>query len=263
MSNGSLAAKAPTTRAFLLAGQSNMVGTAQVDELPPALRIPPANVRFFEDGEERALLWRPRFGPEVGFAHALAAALPEDGIIVCKLARSGANLHYDWNPDGRSRGTEDEYRGPLYPKLVDVIRALRTLPAPTRSPLRICGLVWMQGERDAVFEFMARAYAGNLAAFLAAVRRDTGEATLPCLLGTVTSRVYRLAENRFQHTFQDIVREAQCAVARQDPRVRVVETRDLPQSDNLHYDTTGQILLGRRFADAYLEIEKRATSPTA
>lgn len=261
MSNSSQDSAGRTIKAFILAGQSNMVGAGISHELPAALATPPAQVRLIEDGQEKPLLWRPRFGPEVGFAHAIARAFPGDPIILCKVARGGANLFYDWNPDGCSRGAEDEYRGPLYPKLIEAVRQLKTAYNTSERPVRLCGLCWMQGERDSVFEFMARAYARNLAAFLAAVRRDTGESHLPCVLGAVASRVYRLAEGRFQHAFKDIVREAQRDVARQDPLVALVETMDLPQNDNLHFDTSGQILLGQRYARSLVELASRSDIP--
>jgi hypothetical protein len=254
MSNDSPQMRIGQARTFILAGQSNMAGAGVPKELPPPLAALPARVRLFEEGQERDLLWRPRFGPEIGLAHELARAFPDDPIILCKVARGGANLHYDWNPDGVSQGPEDEYRGPLYPRLLEALRALPAAIGLPRHPLQVCGLVWMQGERDSVFEFMARAYSKNLTAFIAAIRRDTSQAGLPCILAEVSPRVYRLAEGRFQHAFREVVREAQHTVARQDSRVGLVETMDLPQCDNLHFDTAGQILLGQRCARSLLDL---------
>jgi hypothetical protein len=207
-------------------------------------------VRLFEDGQWQELLGRDHFGPEVGFAQAIAPAFPHDRIVLCKVARGGGNLFYDWNPDGISRGPEDEYRGPLYPKLTSALASLRDQLASENEDAAVSALIWMQGERDSVFEFMAESYAGNLAAFIAAVRRDTGNARLPVILIQIAPRVYRLEDGRFQHAFRRTVQAAQQAVAAADPMVTLVETTDLPQCDNLHFDTGGQLELGKRCAEA-------------
>ena len=111
----------------------------------------------------------------------------------------------------------------------------------------------MQGERDSVFEFMAESYESNLTDFINAVRRATGNDYLPFIIAQIEPRVYRLEDKQFQHAFRHIVQEAQRAVASSNPSVELVETIDLPQSDNLHFDTGGQLELGRRFTEAYLK----------
>ena len=120
--------------------------------------------------------------------------------------------------------------------------------------MRVCGLLWMQGERDAVFETMAAAYERNLAGFIAAVRRDTGTLDLPVILGEIAPRVYNLEKRCFKHAFREIVQGARQHVADADPRVDLVHTLDLPQRDNLHFDTAGQLELGRRLARAAVEL---------
>lgn len=235
-------------RIFLFAGQSNMVGSGAVSELPAALLKPPAGTHLYEDGAlHDSLLWRAHFGPELGFAHALATSSASAPTILCKVAASGANLAYDWAPDATARSHEDTYRGPLYPRLVDHIGQLTRLC----SPARIEGMLWMQGERDSVFSSMAESYERNLTAFIEAIRRDSGVRDLPFVLGLIAPRVYRIAEGVFQHAHRDVVRAAQLRVAAALPCVMTVETNDLPQRDNLHYDTGGQVELGRRFAKGY------------
>jgi hypothetical protein len=243
-----------TARVFLLAGQSNMVGAGLTGDLPPDLRAAPPNVRLFEDGQERDLVWGETFGPEVGFAHTLAPHLDPDPLVLCKTARGGANLFYDWNPDGVSRGPEDEYRGPMYPALIEHLQQVASALQDSDGDSRLEAMLWMQGERDSVFPFMAGAYEENLLGFIAAVRRDTGAANLPFILGRVAPRVYLLQERRFQHAWREVVQDAQQRVAEDEDGVALVETRDLPQSDNLHFDARGQLELGRRFARAYGEL---------
>ena len=82
---------------------------------------------MFENGEFRELVHGDTFGPEVGFAHEIVQVYPEDTIVLCKVAFGGANLYYDWNPDGVSQGPEDVYRGPMYPKLIDAVFRLKAV----------------------------------------------------------------------------------------------------------------------------------------
>jgi len=237
-------------RIFLLAGQSNMVGAGIT-----AQKIPSGNVRLFEDGEWRDLFWRNRFGPEVGLSQTLSSAFFDDQIVLCKVAQGGANLYYDWNPDGVSKGAEDEYRGPLYPKLIEALETLNAQLSSSSESFEWSGMMWMQGERDSVFESMAESYERNLTDFVSVVRRGTGNGNLPFVIGQIAPRVYRLEEGQFQYAYRHVVQEAQRAVASSNPLVELIETMDLPQSDNLHFDTGGQLELGRRFAKAYLEPE--------
>lgn len=241
-------------RVFLLAGQSNMVGAGVTAQIPAAQRRFPQNVRLFEAGAWRDLLWGDRFGPEVGFANEIGRALPDDLIALCKVAGSGANICYDWNPDGVSRGAEDVYRGPLYPKLFAEFNSLKSLLKGQGEPVDVSAMLWMQGERDSVFQSMAEFYAVNLAAFIARIRLDLGDSTLPFLLAEIAPRVYLPEEQRLQHAFRDVVQKAQREVASADPWAKLVQTLDLPQSDNLHFDTGGQLELGCRFALAYLSV---------
>ena len=236
---------------FLLAGQSNMTGAGITAEIPPEQKTCPANVRLFEDGQWQDLLRHDQFGPEVGLAHELSLLLKDDQIVLCKVAAGGANLYYDWNPDGVSRGPEDLYRGPLYPILSRAIATITSELSAAGTPGKISGLFWMQGERDSVFEFMAESYEKNLTDFIANVRTNAENRELPVILGKISPRVYSLKEKRFQHPFRRIVQHAQQAVADADPLVSLVETTDLPQADNLHFDTGGQLELGKRFARAY------------
>lgn len=121
----------------------------------------------------------------------------------------------------------------------------------------MAGLLWMQGERDSVFAFMARKYAANLVRFIRHVRHDTASPGLPVIMGRISPRVYDMSRMVFQHVYRTVVQKAQDCVARSCRRVRLVQTDDLPQGDNLHYTTGGQLVLGRRFAEAWLSLPSR------
>ena len=241
------------TQIFVLAGQSNMVGAGVTADVPDRWRAAPANLRLYVDGEVRPWLNKERFGPEVGFGIEVAAALPDTPVVLSKVARSGANLYYDWNPDGVSRGNEDVYRGPVYPALLSSMDTLSAgLRGQGEAPV-VAGVIWMQGERDSVIEVMADAYEANLHAFIRQVRLDLGP-DLPFLMGQVSPRIIELPELRYRHAFRETVRRAQVAVAGSMPHVALITTDDLPQSDNLHFTSAGLLELGRRYAAAWFEM---------
>ena len=75
---------------------------------------------------------------------------------------------------------------------------------------------------------------------------------LPFVLGLVNPPPER-------YPAYDAVRDAQRRAAREFVNVHLVETDDLSKrSDNLHYDTAGNLELGRRFAAMYLSLGVKA-----
>lgn len=207
-----------------------------------------AHIRLFEDGAFRDFGWRPRFGPEVGCAAAWTRARPGESLVCCKFARDASNLYYDWHPEATVGGSEDEFRGPLYPRLLHQWRLLReTLLEAGEQPV-LSAFCWMQGERDSVFRFMAENYQQSLSALIRHIRADTAAPELPVVIGRVAPRVIDPATGESRHPFHALVHEAQTRIARELPGISLVETADLPQSDNLHFTAAGQIELGRRFA---------------
>jgi len=239
------------TRIFLLGGQSNMEGAGIVAELPEQYVYAPEQISLFENGEFRELVHGDTFGPEVGFTHEIVQVYPEDTIVLCKVAFGGANLYYDWNPDGVSQGPEDVYRGPLYPKLTAAMSRLKVHLSEDDSEAVFCGMLWMQGERDSVFDFMAETYEQNMQAFISCIRRDTGVAGLPFIMGQICPRVINHDTGTYNHTWRRKVQMAQRSVAEKENKVFLIPTDDIPQSDNLHFDTVGLLELGKRYARIY------------
>ncbi len=227
----------------LLAGQSNMVGYGLTGELPPDVASLPPNVKLYVDGAPATPNDRERFGPEVGFAHALGAAEPQQPFILVKFAVGGTSL-LAWAPEWTSEQAEitnNAGAGPLYKRFHDYLADV-----PLSSDARFGGVLWMQGERDARFPQAGSAYFENLYTLIEAFRRDVQQPELPFILGRVNPPADRFL-------LLDAVRRAQEVAARALPGVRLVDTDDLTKrDDDIHYDTGGILELGRRFADAYL-----------
>jgi hypothetical protein len=241
---------------FLLGGQSNMAGNGFSADLPDAYatyRTAPANVSIWNNQKKA---WEPlaikqRFGPEIGFGHTLAKALPDHHIGLVKFAKGGTSMDR-WAPTGE-----------LYPQLIGAYQAAReTVPD---APL--AALLWHQGESDSDTESAALAYKQKTADHIAAIRKDTGEPDLLFILGQINPAHHFMGRPRF--IYSEIVRAAQADLGAEN--TAMIPTDDLeknayvrgaaatPQKDQvpakqdqIHYSAKGQIQLGIRFAQTYL-----------
>ncbi len=234
---------------FILAGQSNMVGRGRYDDLPAGERALPDNVSFHQVALNSNLQpVQGQLGPEYGLTHALAPAHP-GGILVVKYAVDASSL-LDWAPRwdrAQAEITGNPHFGPLYHTLlgyVAEVQASREVHCPPAA------VVWMQGERDARFPEAGREYEQNLEVLIRSLRRDLDAPDLPFLLGRINPppALYPAVEE---------VQRAQAAVAQRLDGVVLVSTEGLAkQRDELHYNTVGQIELGRRFAEVFLQLGK-------
>jgi hypothetical protein len=230
--------------AFVLIGQSNMVGFGQVRDLPANQTEFPANIIFYDQGERKQLGQQRRFGPEVGFARTLAEAFPDDTIVLAKYAVGGTSIA-QWMPYDSGQESPVE-PGPakrslrLYPALMDALKPVMA------GNSRVCAVLLMQGEADAKNDALAKAYGVRLADFIAALRRDLKNAQFLLLYGKVNPPA-----DRFPAVA--LLRNQQETLKTRVPGVEMISTDDLSKRpDGLHYDSSGQLELGRRFAAAYL-----------
>jgi hypothetical protein len=230
--------QAQTTKVFLLAGQSNMVGWSSNSNLPQELQQPRPDIQIYWGGVWTYL--RPGlggsssyFGPEITFCRDIVDVQPGEDIVFVKYAVSGTSLWNDWQPT----------YGVQYINFMNTIdNALLSVSEP-----EIVGMIWMQGESDAwpsqsTLEH-AQEYQQNLTNFIQSVRADLGIPDLPFVIGRISqSPVW---------TWRDIVRQAQVNVSQTVPNTALVDTDDLPLlTDNMHYTASGMVTLGTRFADA-------------
>ena len=232
---------------FVLAGQSNMAGWVQVDQLSPEEMSLPQNVTLQEavfDLHGRRI--KDRLGPEVGLARVMAPLFPDQRLVFVKYAVEGSSLLAwtpDWSPEAAA-STGNAELGSLYPLLMDQIETAQTA-LPGACP--VVAVFWMQGERDARFPAAAAAYEENLSRLIDALRDDLGASALSFFLGSVDPPPE-------QYPAVDVVRQAQSHIADRTPQVWLVSTDGLSKHpDSVHFDLAGQLELGRRFAHAYLD----------
>jgi len=272
----SAASPAAPLRVFIVAGQSNILNWhAAASALPadPAdasilcwhlSGAPPGRGLAFSANASSGGRWVPLgpqrqdpyhrherdfFGPEM----TLARNLRRHGtapVAVIKVGFFGTSLARDWDPalPGGDR---------LHATLVrEVTAALHALTASGRAH-ELAGFFWLQGETDAAQEAPARAYAANLAHFIAATRRELGVPGLPVILG----RIGPPPPNGYP--YQELVRQAQVEIARQLPHVALVSTDDLPRgSDGIHLTAAGVMTLGERWAEAWREHQRYPAEST-
>ncbi len=237
---------------FALAGQSNMVGFAPLPaEQPPLARAfvfgndyrwreaqePVDDPRDQVDLVSRDISPDLGTGPGVAFARALLEAKPEAAIGLVPCARGATSLH-EW---GRALGDATLYGS-----------CLKRLGAA--APMgRVAGVLFFQGEADAADPAQAGNapspddYGARFTTFVENLRRDLGRPHLPLVFAQIGSTTTPGAYPNWAK-----VQEQQAALHL--PCVAMIETKDLPLGDNVHYTTASYQEIGRRFARAYQEL---------
>ena len=261
---------------FILSGQSNMVGWGNSLELESVARFGHDNRLFmFEDGSWKQLkphrdpsrqqreTWGIReftFGPEIGFAHALAEAWPGKRIGIVKQAVGGTGI-MAWAPEWNERDadiTGDARKGPLYEELVG-----KALAAREAGDVEFRGFLWLQGAKDMRASATAARYAENLDQLISALRSRLGTPELPVLIGSYRQdNIPDSLEGIDPSDFGTDARRpgawqvllAQSTVSKRIARSATVILRDLPRHPrNIHANTEGMLQAGRAYANIFLE----------
>ena len=260
---------------FILSGQSNMVGSGDSTQLPERLRKGNDRVLMFEGGKwqplrpfkkaderqkERLGMTDCTFGPEIAFGDEMAKAWPDETIGIVKQAWGGTGVlawHPNWSKEQADR-TNDGEKGPLFKVLTGKVRK-----ACESADCEIMGFVWMQGGADMKEVPLGKEYLSNLKAVVEGVRKETGVPDLPFVLGS-----YRPDGMPDDLTGIDVskypdlkrpggvyVLQAQYEAQMELAPAKMVPLRDLETHPrNVHFNTAGQLELGRLFAQAYLEL---------
>ncbi len=256
------------TKVFLLGGQSNMAGLGAWPGPPAQPACPgPYNaeqtaVQFWNYGTHQTVNgfdcpgtgdgwvnlqpgygynYTTEFGPEVSFGYRLHERYPDDNIYLVKLGLTDQSLAGGWNPNGT---------GAVYNVFkARVEAAIKNLNEAHLNP-EIAGMIWMQGESDALNATYAANYQTNLKAFIETVRSDFAATDMPFVIGRILT--YYDTNPTGSNA---LVRSAQESI----PSLPGVNHVTCINTDNLqcayggHYGTQGQIDLGIRFANAIPE----------
>lgn len=256
-------------RVYFLGGQSNGNGRGDAAQLTAPLNAPQTDVRFYWNrtqsvsnvghltenawidldsgsGHGTAGTVYPReFGSELSFGRALADAGPAVNVAIVKYTHGGSNLHTEWAAGGTR-----------YTTFVATAQAALNALTTAGDTYEFGGMIWQQGESDTGGS-NADNYETNLTSLVNRVRQDVfGGQIVPFVIGSLSDSQYG-AQITTPGTGAYKVRQAQQAVAANMVQVGFVNTDTFPvrPGDTIHFDHTGQILLGQGFAAQMLLLE--------
>lgn len=251
-------ASAAHLKLFVLTGQSNSLGTTDGDGADPGPGTGPADqaVRFFwhnlanatkslgDSGGEFTTLREQQggfykgsathWGPEIGFGRRLHRAGVRDfGII--KASRGGGGNSF-W-----SKTAPDHH---MYDHVVKTVTTATASLTRAGHTFEIVGLLYLQGESDspaeaAIADMRIKELAGHL-------RRDLPNAKA---LYVIIAGIAATGGTR------DVVRAKHAAVAADSGTFSFFATTDLRQQlpDQLHFNKPAKLVIGERFAEAWLK----------
>ena len=275
LARGAADADTKTTRVFIFAGQSNMVGSdskaKDIGRFAPFVGLdrPQEQVLYsYKIGREEKLTsngWvalQPVdgvVGPELSFGRRVSQATGAP-IAIIKCAAGGTTLGGDWNPD-EPQGFK------LYGEALQLIQTSLAELDRKKVAYRIEGFMWHQGENDMFDATFRPNYGVHLKRFLARWRGDLKVPQLPFYIGELCTKTIWGMDNR-ENMYA--IRAGQKAVVGADALAEYIATShdavEIGGGEGLHYHygTLGQLEQGENYARAYLRRvgkELRAARP--
>ena len=271
--------KTDSIRVYFLGGQSNMDGHGFNKDLPDSLKSSFKNVWIFhgnpdlDGGKSGGLgIWEElksghgkgftsdgkqnnlsnRFGIELSFAEKIQRLYPNQKIAIIKYAMGGTSID---SIAARQYGSWDPYFNGInqYDNFLTTARlALETFDIDKNGiedKLIPRGIIWMQGESDALFEKSAINYYDNLEQLLILFRAVFRQNDLPIVIGKISDS--GKGANGKALKYADLVQYAQEKIANEDRRTTIVRnTKYYEFLDAYHYTSLGYLDLGIKFAEA-------------
>ncbi|MCX7012334.1 MAG: hypothetical protein NTW86_07190 [Candidatus Sumerlaeota bacterium] len=268
------AAESPKTlKVFILSGQSNAGGAGNGDELPEAMKqTDPEVLQYVKQGkkvaplapyprvEEKFGIKSQAFGPELAFGKEIKKAWPQETILIVKQSEGACSIiawDKNWQREGWKedlKAADNENKKPQYDNLMSFIHEGVALAKEQTGigQVEYCGMLWVQSERDNGTTYTAHMYEANLKGLIANVRQDLGVPNLPFLFADANG-----AGSREPGSLTGLISEGMRRVEKDVPITRLIPISDLPKNGGVHYNTQGQLILGKRFADALLEMRRK------
>jgi len=154
---------------YLVGGQSNADGRAEVNSLPASLQQPQDDIPFYfrtENTLGALTTLRPglsetsEFGPAITFGRSLAdffGTTQDTSVAIIKYANGGTDLAVDWVAGGTNGTVGDGVDYVLFQETVDA-GLVAIADANPNATINIAGMIWMQGESDTINATIANAY---------------------------------------------------------------------------------------------------------
>ncbi|MRT91973.1 sialate O-acetylesterase [Ancylomarina sp. 16SWW S1-10-2] len=256
----------------LLAGQSNMAGAGNFDELDEKVKqkikeigkrvhlsingeSPKPLSCIFSQYQKNKRGFGNVFGPEIFLGLTLAEQNPTQEYLFIKTSQGGTALYGAWNPEWTAeKAMAVEVKGfkrdlKLYSLHQSHIKKNLQRLTEEGKAYKIIGMCWMQGENDAAKEVSSRSYKENLIKLIKGYRSEFNVPEMPFVIGQINSSYGSFPAG------PEMVRKAMVSVAESDVNASCIRTSmdkswsDYPKNDdNVHYDAEGQTRLGRAFA---------------
>ncbi|UZO82236.1 sialate O-acetylesterase [Aquimarina sp. ERC-38] len=260
----------------LLAGQSNMVGFGNYDDLSEELKDRIAKVAdrvtvsytylnqvplsYSKNKPNEKYSFTKRFGPELFIGLTLAEKYPNKEFLLIKHAKGGTSLYGAWSSDYTLEKAKEIEKGEKkqgwnLPQIhINLINKNLNILKEKGKDYKIIGMAWMQGENDALKEFAATSYAENLQKLIEKYRTTFNEENMPFVFGQINSR-YGIKGG------PAIVRSQMEKVPTMVQNTAILKTTtdktwsDYPKhKDNVHYNAEGQKRLGIAFANELIKM---------
>jgi hypothetical protein len=237
---------------FILAGQSNMSGRGGI---PQPVSAPNPRIYVFGNDYQWRLAAEPiddptnqvdkvsedenaGFSPALPFAATIVEHRPEMLIGLIPCAMDDTTIQ-DWG-----RNLSDET---LYGSCLKRARTASTMGS-------VSGILFFQGESDALdpkknseLNLSPNQWADKFTVFINDWRSDLGLTDMPVVFAQIGTNT---RPNRYPNW--EVVQEQQSSVRL--PFCKMITTNDLTLKDTVHFTTESYQIIGRRFAEAYLEI---------
>jgi hypothetical protein len=199
-----------------------------------------------------------RFGSELTFGVRMSELKPNWNIAIIKYSRGGSSLAIDapnygtWDPDFNNGNNQ-------YDNALTALRmafAARDIDGDGKADRLVpAGIVWMQGESDAINQGPARIYESNLRRMMNLLRAALRVDDLPVVVGRITDS--GMADDGKVMDHIELVQAAQGAWVKKDECAAYVTEIDAYEhsSDAWHYVSEAYLKMGRAFAEAAHALE--------
>ncbi len=262
-----------------LAGQSNMAGAGNYDDLDDAIKkridkvadrvfVSQSNtaqspLSYYKNKPSKKYAFTKRFGPELLVGLTLAEKYPKKEFLLIKHAKGGTALYGAWNPNWTLEKAKEIEKGEkkqswnLVQQHINLINENLKILKEKGKSYKIIGMTWMQGENDAVLEKAATTYKETLEKLIQKYRTTFHEKNMPFVFGQINSR-YGVKNGA------KTVRVQMEKAALEIPNVVLIKTStdtswsDFPKNpDNVHYNAEGQLRLGTAFAKELIKLSNK------
>ncbi|PWE00612.1 sialate O-acetylesterase [Marinilabilia rubra] len=282
------AQKVDTLRVFYMGGQSNMDGYGYVSELPDTLNKTFENVWIFHgnptpddkpgggmgvweklqpghggwmfSSDEKGNKLTNRFGVELSFAAKIKEFYPNEKIALIKYSKGGTSLdtlapNYGcWDPEYVGVKGINQYDN----FLTTVTNAYRIKDIDGNGIDDVLipeGIIWMQGEADAIKKISAEKYYYNLKRMMGLIRAAFRKDNIPIVIGKISDSGQDEKDGKVWD-YLDLVQYAQEQFVENDRHASIIrDTEKYSYTDEAHYDSKSLIEFGEKFASELYKLK--------